>query len=87
MQLTVAEDRGRYCGLKGDPDVRLECSWDTGDLEVERSAFRVPSHGTTFSFFNSLCRDDVVKIQTYDVLHVTGIYITSAFLLSNAPVI
>ena len=25
---TVAEDRERYCGPKGDPDVRLECEWD-----------------------------------------------------------
>jgi hypothetical protein len=35
---TVAEDRDRYCGPKGDPDVRLECEWDAGDPEVERSA-------------------------------------------------
>jgi hypothetical protein len=35
---TVAEDRERYCGPKGDPDVRLECEWDAGDPEVERSA-------------------------------------------------
>ncbi|KAN0127159.1 hypothetical protein V8E53_015029 [Lactarius tabidus] len=34
---TVAEDRERYCGPKGDPDVRLECEWDVGDPEVERS--------------------------------------------------
>ena len=35
---TVTEDRDRYCGPKGDPDVRLECEWDAGDPEVERSA-------------------------------------------------
>ncbi|KAH9052533.1 hypothetical protein EDB87DRAFT_1835844 [Lactarius vividus] len=37
-RLTVAEDRERYYGPKGDPDVRLECEWDAGDPEVERSA-------------------------------------------------
>ena len=35
---TIAEDRKRYCGLKGDPEVRLEYEWDAGDPEVERSA-------------------------------------------------
>ena len=35
---TIAEDRKRYCGPKGDPDVRIECEWDAGDPEVERSA-------------------------------------------------
>ena len=35
----MAEDCERYCGYKGDPDVRLECEWDADDPEVERSAF------------------------------------------------
>ncbi|KAH9048661.1 hypothetical protein EDB83DRAFT_2676924 [Lactarius deliciosus] len=37
-RLTPSEDRERYYGPKGDPDVRLECDWDAGDPEVERSA-------------------------------------------------
>ena len=37
-RLTVADDRDRYDGPKGDPDVRLECEWDAGDPEVERHA-------------------------------------------------
>ena len=35
---TIAEDRERYCGPKGDPDVRLECEWDAGDPEMERNS-------------------------------------------------
>ena len=35
---TVAEDRGRYCGPKGEPDVRLECEREVDDLEMQRSA-------------------------------------------------
>ncbi|KAH9038168.1 hypothetical protein EDB85DRAFT_2287595 [Lactarius pseudohatsudake] len=37
-RLTATEDRERYYGPKGDPDVRLECDWDVGDPEVDRSA-------------------------------------------------
>ncbi|KAH9170440.1 hypothetical protein EDB89DRAFT_1306448 [Lactarius sanguifluus] len=37
-RLTPSEDRERYYGPKGDPDVRLECDWDAGDPEVEHSA-------------------------------------------------
>ena len=38
---TLAEDRDRYFGPTGRPDVRLECEWDThNDPERERRALR-----------------------------------------------
>ena len=51
---TVAEDRERYRGPKGDPDVRLECEWDAGDPEVERTALLRACGGIPIAELRSL---------------------------------
>ena len=51
---TVAEDRERFRGPKGDPDVRLECEWDAGDPEVERTALLRACGGIPIAELRSL---------------------------------
>ncbi|KAH8981137.1 hypothetical protein EDB92DRAFT_2107027 [Lactarius akahatsu] len=53
-RLTATEDRERYYGPKGDPDVRLECDWDAGDPEVERSALLRACAGIPFAELRAL---------------------------------
>ncbi|KAH9048659.1 hypothetical protein EDB83DRAFT_2553537 [Lactarius deliciosus] len=64
-RLTPSEDRERYYGPKGDPDVRLECDWDAGD-PLRATAAAVWSAGDWYNTFVNC--PEIAHVLAYDTL-------------------